>query len=177
MPTKTDNERSFLIGQLGLSDIAGAAMSLSDLQNAFFANPSVGRPLGTAVLRHASVDTSVLRTSVAVGDLDAALAVTFTVPASGKVIVCMTAHCTSAGVGNGQIWSLRSGGGEVPLSDQNLSSSSSGQLASYREVFPGLTPGQVLTWRWGWRGVNAAGNNGVYHGPTYGALVMEVWGA
>jgi hypothetical protein len=35
----TDNKRAFLIGALGLTENQGAAMSISDLEHAYYANP------------------------------------------------------------------------------------------------------------------------------------------
>lgn len=133
--------------------------------------------LGTAVVRHATVDTTVTTTSTVSVDLDAAnLAVTFTVPASGKVVVSQSAYGAVSAGAVSHVWSVRSGAADVAKTAQSCANSTQGTSGNSRQVISGLTPGAVLTYKWGWR-VSAAGSAYIHHGPTYGALVMEVWAA
>lgn len=136
---------------------------------------SPGGPLATAVLRHASVDTTVSTTSTTAVAIDTAnLSCTFVGPASGFVIVRLQSYGLSVSTAYSQIWSLVTAApADVALTAQSLINQVTGVHASY-SCRVAVTPGTAYTWRWAWR-ASAAGTVRVFHGPTFGALLMEVW--
>lgn len=108
-------------------------------------------------------------------DVDATnLSVTFTVPASGKVLVVLT--------GFGVLTS-----GFTPYVDLRESSTviatrafgffGGGNQSGYRTLkfkITGLTPGASHTYKWS-NHTDGGGTFGIEVGPTYGAATIEVW--
>lgn len=120
-------------------------------------------------------------TSTTLVDVDAAnLAVTFTVPASGSVLVrCGASMYTNAASAGGYL-GLRDAGGIIANSTQYMVSSQALNRVMYSKVFSGLTPGTVLTWKLGWKFAGTGGgvNVSIFTGPTdNGPVVMEVYDA
>ena len=125
-------------------------------------------------------------TSATAVDIDASnLAVTFTVPASGAVLVSLNAlfrQSSETWLGG---WSLREGTSEVAAAYSVMEGwtaaptgvHQSNKRLTYRRKFTGLTPGASLTWKW------AAKTSGGMSTTTYGLsgggqpAVMEVWAA
>lgn len=129
--------------------------------------------LASAQLRHATVDTTISTGSTASVDVDAALSCTFIVPPSGRVIVMESGFANVVSELYSGIFSVREGVADVANSAQMMINSAGAVGVVYRKLFTGLAPGAVLTWKWGWR-LTAAGTCNLYHGPTYGSLLMEV---
>lgn len=111
-------------------------------------------------------------TSTSSVDVDATnLAVSFTAPPSGRVLVRL---CGSkyASVGDQAFWSVREASANV--AEQYVSSVGTNiHHISVPFYVSGLTPGAALTYKWGWR--IASGTQYLYGGPTMGAFVIEVW--
>lgn len=128
--------------------------------------------------------TTTSTTSTAGDDVDATnLAVTFTVPPSGRVLVRLSAPVVVNNNASGYWWSLRTtGGANVTGTLRTVYSVTTGVSGpSVALVVTGLTPGALETYRWG-HGVST--NNGSLRygddGTTsghYGPAVMEVWAA
>jgi hypothetical protein len=139
---------------------------------------------GTALLarvRHNPSTTSlVAATSSTFVDVDATnLKVTFTVPASGAVIVGL---CADASVTNTALaWGLRSAGSDVPNSQTSAaytaSSSAVQPRVAYRALIDGLTPGASLTYTWSHARVAGTLTTQTIWGGANGAALMEVWSA
>jgi len=117
--------------------------------------------------------------SATVADLDATnLAVTFTVPASGKVRVTFTALTVHSN--SDHYWLVRAGTTEVTGSRARMQAGvagSAGQLlrAHHQVVITGLTPAAVLTWKWGQ--YLAGGSATTYAGGNLGQALLEVYTA
>lgn len=122
-------------------------------------------------------DTSTTNTTAT--DVDATnLVVTFTVPASGSVLVRLSALCHGASNGIYNIWSLREGSGNVAGSDMGggvISTASQGRTRTVK--ITGLTPGESKTWKWAQRTSNGANSVTTRCGDIAGPAVMEVWAA
>lgn len=88
-------------------------------------------------------------TSTAWADVDAAnLLVSFTVPASGKVLVRLTAYADVSTNTQQYYWGLRSGTTNVNGSAGLATRSADGQTVSIACIISGLTPGAVVTYKW-----------------------------
>lgn len=107
------------------------------------------------------------------------LAVTFVAPASGKVLVRLTAL---TGIGGGDVgyWNLREGTSNLAETASYMVVNSI-ERASQAVVVTGLTPGSSHTYKWGFR-VRVGGlvdrTLYIYAGsadPMFGPAVMEVW--
>ena len=111
-------------------------------------------------------------------DVDATnLAVTFTVPASGKVLVRLAAwsKITSSTTGSEVRWGLREGAADVANSTTPVSKiENTNQRNAASILITGLTPGAVKTWKWAHRTASAAGTAYLYAGGSTGQAVMEV---
>lgn len=91
-------------------------------------------------------------TSTSLADVDATnLAITFTAPSTGKVLVVLTALVTNTSATAKTIWGLREGttdlAGDGPVIE--TSGASAPQVrASHRIYITGLTPGNSYTYKW-----------------------------
>jgi hypothetical protein len=129
--------------------------------------------IGATVYKPAS-DTTANTTSATYVDADATnLAVAFTVPPSGKVLVRLTALGYNGTTGQGAYWNLREGTSDVAGSEAFLADTNLIRRVVHTALITGLTPGQAKTWKWGHR-VGASGTTTLRYG-TLGAAVMEVW--
>lgn len=116
-------------------------------------------------------------------DVDATnLTVTFTAPASGNVLVRLTAVAVVNNVAAVYAWNLRTTGGSN-VSGSFSTVTSNGNQIKISSVVPitGLTPGASTTWRWGHAvssntGSVRYGDSGTIS-ASYGPAVMEVWAA
>lgn len=116
-------------------------------------------------------------------DADATnLAVTFTAPASGNVLITLSALCKMSAIsGYYPVWSIRSGSSTLQRRYvQALGSSISSETTPAVKFYvTGLTPGNSYTYKWGYA-VSIAGtgvNTSIYCGGVAGAAVMEVHSA
>lgn len=137
-------------------------------------SPAVKRLLGRTVWTTGSRTVASV-TSATPADVNAALAVTFTVPQSGEVLVCLTAYTWVGWNTVESKWCLRDGSTTVPGTIQRVSNNIQATRVSYRAWVDGLTPGEKLTWKWGavGDGTDAAI---LAVGPDDGPAIMEVWG-
>lgn len=111
------------------------------------------------------------------------LAATFTVPASGRVILVLTCAAYTSGAGQTQYWQVRASGTLVPGSEAPIVAHGSSwlQRGMHRCLITGLSAGATVTWVWHARsrtGVNVYtrfGDDGTDNAG--GPAVMEVWEA
>ena len=144
-----------------------------------------GAPIAVTQYDPSSTVTHSTTSTTAVDIDETNLAVTFTVPASGAVLVSLNAlfrQSSETWLGG---WSLREGSSEVTGAYAVMEGwttapagvNRSNKRMTYRRRFTGLTPGASLTWKW------AAKTSGGTSTTTYGLsgggqpAVMEVWAA
>lgn len=130
--------------------------------------------LGHAELSHASVDTTItgIGSGATLTDLDATnLAVAFTVPTSGAVVVTMGAAHAQAGGAGTTYFGIREASSTVRKGIANQYSANI-ITATLSFKVTGLTPGASKTYKFG--GANNGGTLTVYHGPTFGAAFIRV---
>lgn len=102
------------------------------------------------------------------------LAVTFTAPSSGKVLVRLTATCQISGSGATMDWSLRTGTTDL-ATNFRVAATVNVEARSVPLIITGLTPGTSYTYKWSYRRTAAAGTNvTIYAGAGAGAATMEV---
>jgi hypothetical protein len=107
-------------------------------------------------------------------DLDATnAAVTFTAPASGNVLVRLTG-IQSGTAPNNAFWGLRESSSNIGTPVGLLVQNGAGVLQSAAIYLTGISAGSH-TYKWSHR--VSASTGGVYAGPNYGKIVMEVWAA
>lgn len=113
-------------------------------------------------------------TSTTSVDVDATnMAVTFTVPASGNVLIRLSALTLASTT---QVcWQLRQST-TVVSSDNQISGATVGIYLSSPFRITGLTPAASLTYKWGYR-VSGAATGYIYAGGVAGVAMMEVWSA
>lgn len=121
-------------------------------------------------------------------DVDAThLAVTFTAPTSGRVLLRLSGLASRAGTSANLdvYWNVRDSIGDVVgVGARAMTNSGSYVQATLAQVVSGLTPGQSYTWKWGQR-ASAAGADWQAQlrvgGPVgtagYGPATMEIWSA
>lgn len=135
--------------------------------------------LASVFHRPSSPDRSTT-SSTSFADLDATnLAVTFTAPASGAVIVDLIGFVfkdVGATAGAMYHWNLRDTSGDIAGTNQVVSYSNSTAFAWRTATamrVAGLTPGNSYTFKWGHK--VSADTFGVLHSTTWGDAVMRVW--
>jgi hypothetical protein len=112
------------------------------------------------------------------------LSVTFVAPASGKVIIALTATGLGPSSGN-LLWSLKDGATDVPKSNSQMAATTPGLTRmSTRVQVEALTPGQSYTYAWAHRSstsnqVALHVGEGYYSGSATspGPAIMEVYPA
>lgn len=118
-------------------------------------------------------------TSTTDTDAGAALAVTFTTPPTGSVLVRLTALGEQPTVGGGVIWSIREGTttiGRRYITTARVENYDFPGIASF--LVTGLTPGSSHTYKWGHSiASNAVGTSRIRTGGVLGQAVMEVYAA
>lgn len=109
-------------------------------------------------------------------DLDASNAVvTFTVPASGAVLVRLSAMAyVSQSI---LMWGLREGSTTVDEMEANETNNANNFITSLSTTFyvAGLTPAASKTYKWMHRKGTGGGSAATRYGATWGAVIMEVW--
>lgn len=134
--------------------------------------------LGITSYRDVADITLTTPSSASFSDFDAVnLAVTFTTPPSGNVLVRLTGTA-DAGTGSDNVyWALRESTTEIG-SQLIHGLVSSPRALSAGVYITGLTPGTSHTYKWAGRAAaGGAETSRLYTGPTFGPLVMEVWDA
>lgn len=113
-------------------------------------------------------------TSTAFVDADATnLAVTFTMPASGRVLVRLTATVSISTAS--AFWGLREGTADVADSASHAASATTSR-ASLALLITG-TAGASRTLKWAHRTNNATYEAKIFSGPANGTSMIEVWAA
>lgn len=134
----------------------------------------LGKLLAYTDYRPAS-DSTLSTTSLSYADVDATnMAVTFTAPPSGKVVVDLTAYCATSSSAVTQFWALRNGSTTVTGSETGVVASAQALRAAPSLLITGLTPGTSYTYKWAWK-LGQAGTGYMYVGPTYANAHMRVW--
>lgn len=112
-------------------------------------------------------------TSSAYSSVDAAnLKVTFTVPASGKVLCKLTARAYCAGA-DWIHWGVHDGTSDIAVSDAQVGQSGNGRFV-HEFLVTGLTPMAAATWTW--RHKNESNSVAVHtiYGGASGMALMEI---
>jgi hypothetical protein len=133
-----------------------------------------------AVCAYASGSDAVvnaLTTSASFADIDATNAVvTFTAPASGNVLVRLSALQSGDGA-KIYYWGLREASSDVGTPWRVGNGSAAGVSAVGTIRLTGISSGSH-TYKWAHRLATSGGTGtGIYAGPTWGQIVMEVWAA
>lgn len=110
------------------------------------------------------------------------LAITFTVPASGTVLVKLSALAYANAASSGLGWALLNTSNTLIAGTRRyVTGSQAAILCGYVVKVTGLTPGASVTYRWGAITIAGSGGSTSYGNPnttgTYGPAVMEVWTA
>lgn len=111
-------------------------------------------------------------------DMDATnLAVTFTAPASGNVIVALNGFAGADTAAKYTAWGLRSAGATVANSEANIIGGTANTYArgAHRAYVTGLTPGNSYTYTWAFKVTGGTGYT--FAGGAQGPALMEVWSA
>ncbi len=133
-------------------------------------------PALLAVVQY-NVSTTYTTVSNTLVDVDAAnLAITFTTPVSGRVLVVLGAlGDTTAVLTDGQFWGLREST-SIVADNFIMGNAAAASRGTARILITGLTPGSLHTYKWGIRRA-AAGTVHLYCGGANGPAIMEVWTA
>lgn len=156
------------IGRLATGTPTGAKFVRDDGTLATPAGGGSAVPLAVISYGPATAAT-VSTTSATLVDIDATnLAVTFTVPTSGKVLVTLNAWSTGGNTSTYQ-WGLRNGTTPVVGADHGINYNTPNTPIRQTALMyiTGLTPGASLTWKWAHRlsfgstaaGVSVSSNN------------------
>lgn len=110
------------------------------------------------------------------GDVDATnLAVTFTAPTSGKVLVRLSGLTGINSTTYQLMWGLRESSTSLAASQVNgFVDANKNVFLSAPMVITGLTPGSSHTYKWSWYTTGASSTGRLYAGGIAGAAVMEV---
>jgi hypothetical protein len=165
------NDLKYSLIQIDLSD-APAEYDVLTFDGAVWKPQTVSNPTSAplAVVNHRPSAATLSTTSSSLVDVDATnLAVTFTAPASGKVIVRLQAYVYMAAAAN-MFWNLREGSSDVGVSARVQSATAAIRVTADL-VVSGLTPGASKTYKWAWRVDGSTGN--LFVGPDSPGI-MEV---
>jgi hypothetical protein len=152
-----------VVGNLGVSD-SGSGVSGGGLLASKLYNPGSTTTLSTSSTTFVDVDAT-------------NLAVTFTAPSSGQVLVRLTAGRSASGTSPVQYWNVRSGGVDVASTGGVIATATNRSRASHAVVVTGLTVGSSYTYTWGHSITGTSPTSTLNVGGTDGAAVMEVWSA
>lgn len=134
---------------------------------------------GLLAVSHYAAGSAVTTTSSTLSDIDATnQAVTFTVPASGAVLVKASAR-VQVGSSTPYRWALREGGSVVAGTSRYAlyhEANSNQPVISVSWYISGLTPGAVKTWKLAHAREAGAGTAGVNRGAS-DPITIEVWSA
>lgn len=135
-----------------------------------------GVALLASVAYSPGADATVATSSgTSIADADATnLAIAFTVPASGAVLVKLSGYFDNSSAATNR-WGLREASSTVAEGVVWTLASSGGLRLHWETKVTGLTPAASLTYKWAWR--CSAGTGHLNAGTSYGRLMMEVWSA
>ena len=153
-------------------------MKISANLGASDSGSSSGGGLLTAITYNPASTTSLSTSSATFVDADATnLKVTFTAPASGQVLVRLTAARTSSGTSPVQYWNVRSGGSDIAGTGGVISATTTRSRNSHAVIVSGLTSGNSYTYTWGHMVTGTTATSTISVGSTDGPATMEVWSA
>lgn len=125
-------------------------------------------------------DTPFTIASATLADVDATnLKVTFSVPASGQVLVRLTAYANTGTAGQDYWWSLREDSTDIAGAGGAVTAATGNSTVTVAFVISGLTPDDSHTWKWSHARATSgtarmfAGPGGKFTPPA----MMEVWAA
>lgn len=144
---------------------------------------TMGRLL--AIVNYIGTLVNVSRTATTFADVDATnLAITFTAPPSGAVLVRVTARINVVNTTSGDMgyWNLREGSSDLNGTDAQMMASPAANVAASARVsltarITGLTPGASLTYKLGHKIGAANGTVTTLAGAVAGPGTLEVWAA
>lgn len=140
---------------------------------------TTGGPLAVTSYRPATGVSTAATTTSAVAVDATNLTVTFTVPASGRVLVGLNSYVYT-GTNTALSWCLMQGASAIAGDVGIVSYDTSDQYlrATKRGLIAGLTPGATVTLTWGHlRPFGTANAETRYGGDSHGEAFMEVWAA
>lgn len=119
--------------------------------------------------------TSYSTSATSFADVDTSkLVISFAAPASGKVMVIQRGGIDKATTDGYVSWNLREGSADVPNTDRNIVYGVNDyHIGTNVILLSGLVPGQVYTYKWGWKTANGTAylsNSSISNSP-----VMEAW--
>lgn len=164
-----------VFGTVVRSIVQGANITVDDTDPA---NPIVaassgggGGAGGVLAYKAYSAGTSATNSTTTLTDVDATnLAVTFTAPTSGKVLIRLTAVCGGSGT-QGIYWGLRDG--TTTIANNLLRTTVANDISSLAIPITGLTPGNVYTYKWAHRVGGVSTSITTYFGTSSTIAVME----
>lgn len=138
-----------------------------------YVDAAAGSPLLAITNYSPGSNTTAVTTSASMVDADATnLVVTFTAPASGKVLVILEAKLSFSGTDDAA-WGLREGTNTIAESFVGRANAARPRVGFY---ITGLTPGSSHTYKWGHHSGGAV-QAIISFGGTTGAAKMEVYRA
>jgi hypothetical protein len=142
-----------------------------------------------AIHQYAPASNTIFSTSSSTwADIDATnLIVTPTIPASGSVLVRLTAYCDLSTSVQEYFWALRSGSSNITGSGGVATRSADGFCVSVAFMLTGLTPAATPSWKWA-HAASGGATGRLFAGPGLNAgtastsagvspATMEVWSA
>ncbi|MCW2525533.1 MAG: hypothetical protein JWM76_393 [Pseudonocardiales bacterium] len=136
------------------------------------------RPPGhqlTAVSYNPGTAASYTTTLTTFADVDATnLAVTFIVPAAGKVRITVSALLWNSTQGQTVKLNLRDSSGDLANTGQSMTADSISGRFTYTQTVSGLTPGTSKTYKLGWRVTGGTGNLSAGGATDAGPCRIEV---
>lgn len=122
--------------------------------------------------RYYPAATDVASTSATFADIDATnVAVTFTAPASGKVVI-RAAMSAETGASTNMQWNLRDGSGDVAETEQTISFGAISLRGNGAWRLSGLTPGQSYTYKVGIARTSGSNTCRVRMGVGHGSVII-----
>lgn len=164
---------------MGANKITGLANGTASTDAAAFGQiPTKGVELASTVYAPAAQTTKTQSSGTVPALLDPLgnLTVTFTAPASGKVLVELSGYIQVGTAGTSAIWNVCTHGGTTPVGTwMSATAGANGVNATTRCYVSGLTPGNSYQWDW----LAQTGNSGVVTQTLtcYGATGSTAGGA
>lgn len=144
-----------------------------------WAAPAAGAASGLLGVKKVKAGTNVASyttTSTSDVDVDSTnLAITFTAPASGAVIVRLSALCAMSAAGNVTHWTVRESTSTVE--DATRVTEATEFVRRHVTFYIDSISAGSHTYKWGWYRDAGSGTCNIYTGPAYGQAVMEIWSA
>lgn len=128
-----------------------------------------------AIQSHNPASLQTMTASAVDSDIDATnLAVTFTVPASGSVLVVLSGMARRESSSAYLQWTVRASVTTIAVQAVVLEYTAESRVSA-RILVTGLTPGASITYKWGHKVISGVGRT--KYGGDAGSAVIEVWAA